>query len=205
MFKEMVLNDYLNQLASESPVPGGGTASAISGANAAALVAMVTGLTIGKKNYEDSWTKMEEIKEKAMNIKEELLVLADKDSDSYAAVLNCFKMPKETDEDKKKRSAAIQEATLGAALIPLNVAQTTAKIFDLAEEVVKYGNKNAVSDGAVAALHARCAVHGAILNVLINVSSLKDENKRNELTKITTELTEYADRREKEILKLVNL
>lgn len=205
MMKDLVLGDYLEKLASADPVPGGGTASAVSGATAAGLVAMVASLTIGKKGYEDSWKMMEEVKEEALKLKERLMVLADKDADSYQAVLNCFKMPKNTDEEKTARSKAIQDATLEAAKIPLSVAEISAQIFPLAKQVVLHGNKNAVSDGAVAALLSRTAVRGAVLNVLINAGSLKNEEAKNDLLKMSQQLNDIADKSEAEILKLTNL
>lgn len=205
MLKELVLNEYLDKLASSDPVPGGGAASAISGATAAGLVEMVARLTSGKKGYEEVTEEMNKILEEASKIREELVDLADKDADSYQAVLDCFKMPKSTDEEKSLRSQAIQKATLGAAQVPLRIAERCREIFPLAMAVVEKGNKNAVSDGAVAALLSRAAVHGAVLNVLINVSSLKDEKVREELTLKTTELKEAADKYEKEILLKTNL
>ena len=205
MLKELVLNDYLAKLSSSDPVPGGGAASAISGATAAGLVAMVAALTSGKKNYEDSWKMMDEVRPEALKIQEELTDLADKDADSYQAVLDCFKMPKDTDEEKAARSKAIQTATLEAAKVPLRIAELSSQIFGMAKQMVLHGNKNAVSDGAVAALLARAAVHGAVLNVLINAGSLKDENAREDLRKRCEELRKMADQQEAEILKLTNL
>lgn len=205
MFKDMKLEEYLNSISSKDPVPGGGTTSAISGATAASLIAMVAGLTAGKKGYEDSWETMEEIRKEALNLKEELISLSEKDSESYQAVFNCFKMPKETDEEKAKRSEAIQKATLEAALIPLSVAEISSQLFKMAKIVVEKGNKNAVSDGACAALLARSAVRGAALNVKINLSSLKDEKSRNELAKKVESYINIADKSEAEILQLTGL
>lgn len=131
--------------------------------------------------------------------REEFIALIDKDSDAYNKVFNCFKMPKETEEEKKKRSEAIQEATLYAAEVPLEVAKKALEIMDMIETVVKYGNQNAVTDGCVAMMSARNAVLGAALNVRINLGGLKDTAKAKQLEEEVEALEKEALAREESI------
>jgi formiminotetrahydrofolate cyclodeaminase len=174
---EQSVKSYLEQLSSNSPTPGGGNVSAFCGALAASLGIMVCELTIGKKKYADVEKNMIEYKEKLSVIKEKFLQLANKDNEAFDKVMEAFKMPKETEEQKAKRNAAIQEATLVAAKVPLTVMKNAFELLDLLQEVYEKGNKNSASDAGVAVLLANAACQGAYLNVLINAASL--ENKAN--------------------------
>jgi formiminotetrahydrofolate cyclodeaminase len=174
---EQSVKSYLEQLSSNSPTPGGGNVSAFCGALAASLGIMVCELTIGKKKYADVEKNMIEYKEKLSVIKEKFLQLANKDNEAFDKVMEAFKMPKETEEQKAKRNAAIQEATLVAAKVPLTVMKNAFELLDLLREVYEKGNKNSASDAGVAVLLANAACQGAYLNVLINAASL--ENKAN--------------------------
>ena len=174
---EQSVKSYLEQLSSNSPTPGGGNVSAFCGALAASLGIMVCELTIGKKKYADVEKNMIEYKEKLSVIKEKFLQLANKDNEAFDKVMEAFKMPKETEEQKAKRNAAIQEATLVAAKVPLTVMKNAFELLDLLRVVYEKGNKNSASDAGVAVLLANAACQGAYLNVLINAASL--ENKAN--------------------------
>ena len=172
MLAELTVKEFMEQLSQGTPMPGGGSVAALSGAAAADLVAMVCALTIGKKGYEDSWEELREIEKKAKQAGEELLGAMDEDAQAYSDVVACFRMPKETEEEKKIRAEKIQLETKNAAQVPLRTAETAAGLFDLAEITVEKGNKNAVSDGAIAAMMARNAVLSALYNVEINAVSL---------------------------------
>ncbi|MGC9364311.1 MAG: glutamate formimidoyltransferase [Fidelibacterota bacterium] len=171
---ELNLRGFADELSADSPAPGGGSVAALSGALAAGLTAMVANLTHGKKGYERHNRKMNDTAIQAQRLKDELLRLVDLDTAAFNKVMDCFRLPKKTDEEKQKREAAIQAATKNAADVPLQVMQTALKILELTEIVVKFGNKNSISDAGVAALAADTAIRGAGLNVLINLAALED-------------------------------
>ncbi len=203
MLGDMYLKEFLEKTASKEPVPGGGSVAALSSALSASLAAMVANLTIGKKNYEEVSDEMVEIVEELNLRRREFVQLIDKDANSFDSVLQAFKMPKGNDEEKQLRTEAIQDGMKYAAKVPLGVAIDTSKLFEYIEIVVKSGNKNAVTDGLVAAMMARTAIKSALYNVKINLSSIKDESFVDEMKQQVEELENFADRREEEILKLV--
>ena len=175
MLTELKVTDFLDKVAGSDPVPGGGSVAALSGALASALGAMVARLTVGKKNYEASWAEMERVAADLSAAREGFTADIDRDSEAYDRVFACFKMPKATDEEKAARSAAIQEATRQAALVPMEVARKAFALMPALAYVARNGNRNAVTDACVAMMCARTAVLGALLNVKINLSSIKDE------------------------------
>ena len=193
----------MDNLASDSPVPGGGSAAALAGAGAAGLIAMVAALTMGKTGYEEHWDEMSKVKEEMDKAKDFFLNAMDEDAGSYAKVMDCFKMPKNTDEEKACRLQAIQDTLYGAAIVPLRIAEKAAELFRFAEIVIDKGNKNAASDGAVAALMARTSVRGALYNVKINASSLKDPESKADLLKKADSLAKRSAQAESTVLKLM--
>ena len=174
MLTDLTVKDFLNKVAGSDPVPGGGSIAALNGALASALAAMVANLTIGKKKYAEVQEDMQAIAQEAERLMGDFTADIDRDSDAYDRVFACFKMPKETDEEKAARSAAIQEATKYAAQVPLEVARRACALMPRVAEVALKGNQNAVTDACVAMMSARNAVLAAVLNVRINLSSLKD-------------------------------
>lgn len=202
MLADMYLKDFLNKTASSEAVPGGGSVAALSSALAASLTTMVANLTIGKKKYLEVNDEMLDIVEKLELRKNEFVQLIDKDANSFDSVLQAFKMPKETDEEKELRTESIQIGMKYAAKVPLGVAIETSKLFKSIEYVVVNGNSNAVTDGLVAAMMARTAIKSALYNVKINLSSIKDVEYVEEMAMQVNELDEFADKREKEILAL---
>lgn len=193
MLTELTVKGLLAETAGDAPVPGGGSISALNGAIAAALAEMVANLTIGKKKYADVQDEMAEIAKSAAALQKELVLDVDRDSEAYDGVSQAFKLPKETDEEKVIRSAAIQENTKKAALVPMEVARRASTLLPSIEAVVARGNQNAVTDGCVAMMCARVAVVGALFNVRINLTSIKDEE-------FVARLREEADRLEADIL-----
>lgn len=171
----MSLEQFSAELASSSPAPGGGSASALSGAVAASLSSMVANLTVGKKGYEESSEEMIRVAQAADKLRKRLLCLIDIDADSFNDFLAAMKLPKVTDEEKAARSQKIQQALKTSALVPMEIAQISFDIFELAALVLEKGNANAVTDALVSAMLARTAVLGALLNVRINLLSIKDE------------------------------
>ncbi len=189
--QELTIKQYLEKTASADPVPGGGSASALSGAIASALTSMVANLTIGKKGYSTVEGRMREII-RDMEINKDFFVEnIDRDSESYSLVMDAFKMPKETEEEKAVRSEAIQNAMKHASLVPMEVAEQALGMMDTIIEAVQKGNRNAVTDGMVSIMACRGAVMGALLNVRINISGIKDGA-------FVASLTEKCDRLERD-------
>lgn len=203
--KKLTVEGFINETASSSPAPGGGSIAALNAASSAALIAMVAQLTLGKEKYAASQEKMQEVAQKAGALKDQFLAFIDEDSNAFNKIMAAFKLPKDTDEAKKARSAAIQEATKGAALVPFKVGKTANELFALAEAVILRGNPNAVTDGAVAAMNARAAVRGAFLNVKINLGSIKDAQFVEDLKKQMAAIEADVDAREQALLSKVNL
>jgi formiminotetrahydrofolate cyclodeaminase len=204
MLGELTVKDFMSTLASSAPVPGGGSAAALAGSTACSLISMVAGLTMDKSGYEDVWDEMREIKQIMDDKSQAFLAEMDRDADSYAKVIGCYQMPKNTDEEKANRSKAIQEAILEAAKIPLEVAELASELFAYARTVIQKGNQNAASDGAVGALMARACIRGALYNVKINAVSLKNETARELLLSRSSELEALADNEEQETLHLMS-
>ena len=204
MLTDLTVKDFLNKVAGSDPVPGGGSIAALNGALASALAAMVANLTIGKKKYAEVQDLMQAVAGEAESLMADFIADVDRDSEAYNRVFACFKMPKETDEEKAARSAAIQEATKYAAEVPLEVARRAYALMPRIAEVARRGNQNAVTDACVAMLSARNAVLAALLNVRINLSSLKDQELVASLQAEADELEHQAIVREQELLQQIN-
>lgn len=204
MLADLTVKDFLDKVAGNDPVPGGGSIAALGGALASALATMVTRLTIGKKGYEASEEVMQHAQTITTRFQKEFIALIDKDSEAYDEVFACFKLPKATDEEKAARSAAIQEATKYAALVPMQVARNAYELMSVIADVARLGNRNAVTDACVAMMSARTAVLGALLNVRINLGSIKDKTFADELQREADVLERLACEREKEVLDVVN-
>ena len=203
--KKLTVEGFINETASSSPAPGGGSIAALNAASSAALIAMVAQLTLGKEKYAASQEEMQEVAGKAGALKDQFLAFIDEDSSAFNKIMAAFKLPKDTEEAKKARSAAIQDATKEAALVPFKVGQKANELFALAEAVILRGNPNAVTDGAVAAMNARAAVRGAFLNVKINLGSIKDALFVEDLKKRMAEIEADVDAREQALLEKVKL
>lgn len=167
--------DFIDAVSSDAPAPGGGSVSALAGALGAALSAMVCRLTIGKKKYEMVQDEMMGILGQADELTAKLTRLMDQDTDAFNGVMRAFALPRETDAQKQERSAAIQEATRQATLVPLEVMKLGEQALGLANTVAEKGNVNSISDAGVAALMLKAGCEGAALNVRINLTTMKDE------------------------------
>jgi len=166
---------FLDALAADTPTPGGGSASAYSGAVGAALVVMVARLTLGRKKYADVEAQMREVLAQGEKLQQELSAAVARDAAAFDAVMAAYRLPKDTPEAREARKAAIETATLQAAQVPLEVARQAVAVLALAEQVVSLGNINAISDGGTAAVQARAALTGASYNVRINLAGLQDQ------------------------------
>ena len=205
MLTNQKITDFLQKTASGTPVPGGGSVSALSAALGAGLTEMVANLTIAKKGYEAVENQMKEIAETARKLREKLVTEVDKDANAYQDVLAAFKLPKTTEDEKAQRAQAIQNAMKNAARVPLGVANDALQVMDLAEKVIRNGNRNAASDGAVGTMMARTAVLGALFNVKINLASVKDQAFVEEMMQAVNQLESRVHEREAEILSHVQI
>lgn len=188
MLSDMKLNEYMNTLASSAPAPGGGSASALCGAQGAALCAMVASLTIGKKKYEAYWEHCNDVLNRANELKERMVQLIDKDTAAFECVSAAYKLPKDTDEEKAARSRAIADATLGATLVPLETLNAAHEAMFLAEELIGKSNTNCASDIGVAALNTVSCARGAWLNIKINLGGIRDSARSEEIHRVGSEL-----------------
>jgi glutamate formiminotransferase/formiminotetrahydrofolate cyclodeaminase len=196
-------SSFTEELAAPIPTPGGGSAAAYAGTMGAALVAMVAGLTIGKKKYAEVEAEMQAIRVIAENLRKELGQAVGDDAASFEVLMATFKLPKETGEQKSTRDAAIMNATLNAAHIPLNVAEDAVKVMELALKCAQRANLNAISDSMSGFVMSRAALTAAGYNVKININSLEDKSAGNKMLKELTALEKQADKLEKEIRKVM--
>lgn len=175
MLVKKTVNGFLDELASSSPAPGGGSVAALAGALGAALTAMVCNLTIGKKKYAHVDAEMKRILKEAEELRSRFTGLVDKDTEAFNKVMEAFGLPKENDAQKALRDAAIAAATKEATMVPLEVMKHCIDALALAQNVAANGNKNSVSDAGVSALMLHAACEGAALNVRINLNGLSDQ------------------------------
>lgn len=194
--------DFVAATASKEPTPGGGAIAALTAATGAALAEMVANLTFGKKGYEAVQTEMEELQAKAEAIRERMLELSQADADVFNIFMNALGLPKNTDEEKAARTAAIQQAYKDVAMVPFEIGELANQIFDLAELASRKGNQNLITDGIIAAINARAAVKSAFLNVRINLSGIKDESFVAELTSKMYAIEKDLDVKESSIIGL---
>jgi len=174
MLTKKTVNAFLDELASPSPAPGGGSVAALAGALGGALTTMVCNLTIGKKKYAGVEADMKKIKSEAETLRARFTELVDQDTHAFNKVIEAYGLPKDSDAQKALRLAAIREATKEATLIPLEVMKHCIDAMALAQQVASAGNANSVSDAGVSALMLHAACEGAALNVKINLNSLAD-------------------------------
>lgn len=200
---EMTVKTYMDTLNSDAPAPGGGSASALCGAQGAALVSMVAGLTIGKKKYPLDQELCAEVAKKASELKDALLAQVDKDTDAFNLVSAAFKLPKETEEEKAARAKAIADATLVATEVPFETMGLCLETFRYAKSLVGHSNTNAASDLGVSALNLITCMKGAWLNVLINLGGLADEAKAKDFRRKGEEMVSSAQKDADEIYQAI--
>ncbi|MFH0893333.1 MAG: glutamate formimidoyltransferase [Bacteroidota bacterium] len=201
---DMTCTGFANETSSESPAPGGGSISAYMGSLGAALATMVANLSSHKAGWDERWEEFSNWAEKGHAIQDELLHLVDEDTNAFNKIMDAFSLPKGTDEEKKARTDAIQEATKFATDIPFRTMQKALDSFEVIKAMAEIGNPNSVSDAGVGALCARSAVMGAYLNVKINAADIKDEAYKNDILNKGKAIEEKAIALEAEILKIVN-
>jgi glutamate formiminotransferase/formiminotetrahydrofolate cyclodeaminase len=198
------LTDFADETASESPAPGGGSISAYVGALGASLATMVANLSSHKKGWDDRWEEFSDWAERGQHYKNELTKLVDLDTAAFNKIMASFNLPKATDEEKKARTQAIQDATKYAIEIPFKVMQAAYQSMEVIRAMAETGNPNSVTDAGVAALCARTAVLGAFMNVRINASGYHDKKYIEEILKEGNALQQMAIDTEAEIIEIVN-
>jgi len=208
MLDEKTVRQFINELGSNSPAPGGGSVAALGSSLASALGAMVFSLTVGKKVYNEysneDKMKVDKSLEICLKYKDKFLELMNKDTEVFLILMEAFKLPKETNDDKALRSAKIQEGYQKALEIPLSVAEESYKIYEYVKIAAELGNKNAISDAGVSALMLQASIESAILNVKINLSSIKDETYKEEIKSGCDQLVKQGRLKRDEILSIVN-
>jgi methenyltetrahydrofolate cyclohydrolase len=170
------IKSFLNELASSAPTPGGGSVAALSGALGAALISMVSNLTVGKEKYAAVQEDISELLDKSESLRLSLTSLLEEDVQAYTVLSQTMKMLRDTEEQKNTRAAAMQKALKDAANVPMRIAETCVEVMNLCRPAAEKGNINAVSDAGVAILMAEAGLRSAALNVLINLGMIKDEN-----------------------------
>lgn len=201
---DMTCREFADETSSESTAPGGGSISAYMGALGAALGVMVANLSAHKAGWDDRWEEFSAQAVLGRDIQEQLMDLVDKDTDAFNRIMAVFAMPKGTADEKAARAEALEAATLNAAMVPLMTMRQSLRAFDVLEYVADKGNPSSVSDAGVGALAAHAAVHGAALNVRINVAGLKDREKAAEILKEAASITAEADARKDIVMNIVN-
>jgi methenyltetrahydrofolate cyclohydrolase len=192
MILSQTLQEYLDSLSSGSPTPGGGNVASVCGALAASLGTMVCNLTTGKKKYAAFEAEISSLKKTFLDYRTRFVLLAQNDNEAFNQVMESFRLPKESETEREFRLKKIEEATLGAAEIPMEVIKTVGELVTLFNIVLEKGNRNSISDAGVAVSLLRSAAESAYFNVLINCSSLSNQT-------IALELRKNADIRKEEI------
>jgi formiminotetrahydrofolate cyclodeaminase len=172
--QSMPVQQFLDELASAAPTPGGGGAAAIMGAMGAALISMVANLTIGKKGYEGVEGEMKAQLADAEALRARLTAMVADDVGAFNQLMGAYRLPKDTDEQKARRSGAIQEGLKQATRVPLVCAKTCAEVIAVAQRSAEHGNLNVISDTGAGVLALQAALRSAALNVYINIPSIKD-------------------------------
>jgi formiminotetrahydrofolate cyclodeaminase len=172
---DLTVADFLDQLASSAPTPGGGSASALAGALGAALNSMVCQLTLGKPEYAAVAAETQRLLDESEAARAALAFAIEADAGAYGRVVAAYRLPRSTDQERSRRKRAIHDATMEATREPLDAARVCGQVLDLCEQLIKIGNPRLLSDVVVAALLARAALEGAAANVEVNLPTLGDD------------------------------
>ncbi|HPI10206.1 MAG TPA: cyclodeaminase/cyclohydrolase family protein [Catalimonadaceae bacterium] len=199
----MTLDKFTEEVASESPAPGGGSVAAYIASTGIALATMVANLSSHKRGWDDRWEYFSDWAEKGETIRRKLIAAVDADTEAFNKVMEAFSLPKETPEEKQLRSVAIQKAQFGAVQVPLDVMKIAASALPVAEAMVKQGNPNSVTDAGVGASALVCGIYGAYLNVCINLKDLKDRSVADSIAAEAASILTESQNMESEIRKAV--
>jgi glutamate formiminotransferase/formiminotetrahydrofolate cyclodeaminase len=197
------LRKFMDETASESVAPGGGSVSAYLGALGTALGSMVANISSHKRGWDERWEEFSEWAEKGKLIQNELLRLVDEDTDAFNMIMKAFGMPKGSDDEKNERKAAIEKATKNAILVPFKVMEVAYEAYELIEAMVNEGNPNSMTDAGVGALAVRSCIKGAYLNVCVNTGGLEDRKFGDEMKAKAAEINARSEKKEKDIVDKV--
>jgi formiminotetrahydrofolate cyclodeaminase len=184
----LTVDKFTEEVAGDSPAPGGGSVAALAGALGAALCSMVAHLTLGKEKYQEVFPEMRQMEGSSHTFTYKLLELVDSDTEAYEVVMRAFKMPRDSEADKRLRSETIQSANKHAASVPMETLRALRKAVDFAEMAIKKGNENCISDAGVGVQLIRAAAMGAAYNIRINLLSITDDKFSSEIKKEMTGL-----------------
>lgn len=196
--------DFMDELASDSPAPGGGSVAAVNGALSSGLSSMVGNLTYSKKDYKNVREEMISIAEKAQHLKDFFVEAMDRDTEAFNKIMDSFSLPKKTPEEIELRNNRILEATREATLVPLSVLEKSKEAADLALSVTEKGNRNSLSDAGVAGLTASAAAEAALYNVMINLEGIDDKNFKKKIRSQAVQLNKYVQNVVGKIKNLLN-
>lgn len=199
----MTVEDFVEETASESPAPGGGSVSAYMGSMGVALGTMVANLSSHKRGWDDRWEEFSDWAAKGKEYQTELLKLVDEDTRAFNLIMEAFRLPKKTDEEKKIQALAVEDATKNAILVPFKVMETALKSIEVLEQMANIGNPNSISDIGVGVMAARACIRGAFLNVKINASDLDDKSFVEDIIAKGKQIETAVAKKEVEILKIV--
>lgn len=199
---DMSVKDFLAELASDSPAPGGGSVAALAGAAGAALCAMAARLTLGREKYRDAWSEMEGLRDEAGSLGERLAALVDEDTRAYGAVVAARRLPKATEAERAGRGAALREAVMHSARVPLETLTVLRTLVGCAARAVERGNPSCLTDAGSAAQMIRAGAMAAAYNVRVNLPDIADERARESLRAQAAEAL-AAVRKEVDRLELV--
>lgn len=207
MMRNLTIEEFLKSLGSEAPTPGGGGAAALVAALSAALNSMVFNLTVGKKVYENYTDEIKELIKKSLEESNELITFfslcMDKDADVFSKLINSYKLPKTTEDEKNTRKSTIESCTKEAAEVPMAVAEKVYKLYPIIWTACNYGNKNLISDAGVAATLVQASLESCVLNVKINLSYIKDDTLKINMDKKCNDLSRCGEEWKSKIMKFI--
>ncbi|KGN03496.1 methenyltetrahydrofolate cyclohydrolase [Clostridium novyi A str. 4570] len=207
MQKNLILEEYINKLSSKEPTPGGGSAAALVSALSSSLTVMMLNLTVGKKRYEGYSDKLkkeiDDTLKDTLEFNEKFLAFMDEDEKSFLTLMDAFKLPKDTEQEKEIRKKEIDNGYEIALNTPLNLAREALCYYENIFTAVKYGNPNLISDAGVASILLYSAIESSILNVKINLSGIEDEFKKEDIVNECNKILESALNYKIEIMEIV--
>jgi formiminotetrahydrofolate cyclodeaminase len=203
MLKDMKIKNFLDMLASKSATPGGGSVAALTGTMGAALLSMVSNLTVGKEQYKEVEDDIKDLLKKSESFRTTLEELMEKDVEVFNQFMVIMKLPRTNEEEKKDRNQKMQIALIEAAKVPLEIARKSKEVIDICLEIADKGTRNAISDVGVGVLLAEAAFHSAIINVKINLNMIKDENIKKEFSQEIESLNSQVKGEKDRVLKIV--
>lgn len=205
----LTVNDFITEVNSSSPAPGGGSVSALASSLGVGLLRMVGHLTINKKKFKrlDESIQADFLKtfDSLEEVIEQLKVLIDKDTDAFNEIMKAFKLPKETDTEKELRKQAIEKATIFAIEIPLEVSKISLEVLTKIDLIIEYGNKNALSDIGVSILNIASGIEGALLNVKINIPGLSCDEMKNSYTDQALDILKTTENLKQDLMSKISL